>query len=250
MMKHPAVAAVSIAVSLALGACKEEEPAPKAAPKPQVEPAPKPANMIGVSAEDFECDAVATTEQVAEALGVEVVKEDPLIAPPAGLARPCAYSGRLRPAGEGDGAGKELDERAKQRLEAAREEERKRKIEALREENPFISVNQAAQLVDGADSAHVTWSYDIDCRDRALRDAESLMARYQDAPGATEVEVGRRGLDHNNAALLFIDDDAPCYVRVLGPDAEQRLALARLVAAGLTPKNAPLAPPRFARPGE
>ena len=57
-----------------------------------------------------------------------------------------------------------------------------------------------------------------------------------------EVEVGAKGLDHHGQGLIFIDDDAPCYVRVIGPDAANRLALAQLIAKNLTFANAPMSP--------
>ena len=41
---------------------------------------------------------------------------------------------------------------------------------------------------------------------------------------------------------MFIDDDAPCYVRVVGPNAAHRLELARLIAKNLTFANAPMTP--------
>ena len=63
------------------------------------------------------------------------------------------------------------------------------------------------------------------------------------APGAAvDVAVGAKGLDHHGQGLLFIDDDAPCYVRVVGPDAPRRLALAQLIAKNLTFANAPMSP--------
>ena len=34
---------------------------------------------------------------------------------------------------------------------------------------------------------------------------------------AHEVEVGRRALDHHGQGLLFVDDDSPCYVPIVGP---------------------------------
>ena len=62
-------------------------------------------------------------------------------------------------------------------------------------------------------------------------------------PGApTEVDVGAKALDHHGQGLLFIDDDAPCYVRVVGPDSNARLALAKLIAKNLTFQNAPMTP--------
>jgi hypothetical protein len=58
--------------------------------------------------------------------------------------------------------------------------------------------------------------------------------------GATEVEVGRTALDHNGQALIFVDDDTPCYVRVQGPIAEGRLALGQHLARKLSVETAPM----------
>ena len=57
---------------------------------------------------------------------------------------------------------------------------------------------------------------------------------------ATDVDVGARGLDHHGQALIFIDDDAPCYVRVTGPDAVARKELAEVLALALRPATAPM----------
>ncbi len=62
---------------------------------------------------------------------------------------------------------------------------------------------------------------------------------------ASVVQVGARGLDHHGQGLLFIDDDAPCYVRIVGPDSARRLSLAQLVAKNLTFANAPMTPRPF-----
>ena len=62
---------------------------------------------------------------------------------------------------------------------------------------------------------------------------------------AAEVAVGAKGLDHHGQGLIFIDDDAPCYVRVVGPDAARRLELAKLIAKNLTFANAPMTPRPF-----
>jgi hypothetical protein len=85
----------------------------------------------------------------------------------------------------------------------------------------------------------VQWSFDLDCRESALDDAAKLMVTYAESPSATPVRVGESGLDHNNVSLLFIDDNTPCYVRVLGPTAPERLAIATLIAERLTEKTAP-----------
>jgi hypothetical protein len=118
------------------------------------------------------------------------------------------------------------------------------------------------------------WTYDIDCRDSMKQTADALFAQYKRTSGelvaqydhmtdaglvkptdagivlkrpedAVEVEVGAKALDHHGQGLLFIDDDAPCYVRVIGPDAPRRLELAKLVAKNLTFANAPMTPRPF-----
>jgi hypothetical protein len=83
------------------------------------------------------------------------------------------------------------------------------------------------------------WSWDIDCRERAMKDGARLMAEHGTKPGARAVMVGRSGLDHSNSQLIFFDDDAPCYVRVNGPGEAERLSLARAIADGLNRHNAP-----------
>lgn len=83
------------------------------------------------------------------------------------------------------------------------------------------------------------WSWDLDCRERAMDDGARLMAEHASKPGAKAVLVGRSGLDHSGVQLIFFDDDAPCYVRVNGPGEAERLALARAIADGLTRRNAP-----------
>ena len=120
------------------------------------------------------------------------------------------------------------------------------------------------------------WTYDIDCRDGMKQRADALFAQYAAdsaanvaayvaidagpkpakpdpdagppprAPeAAAEVAVGAKGLDHHGQGLLFIDDDAPCYVRVVGNDATKRLELAKLIAKNLTFANAPMTPRPF-----
>ena len=115
------------------------------------------------------------------------------------------------------------------------------------------------------------WTFDIDCREGFKKRADGLFEQYRrtsaelvqsyneladagaikktdagiviHAPvDAVDVQVGAKGLDHHGQGLLFIDDDAPCYVRVVGPDAQRRLLLAQLVAKNLTYANAPMTP--------
>ena len=115
------------------------------------------------------------------------------------------------------------------------------------------------------------WTFDVDCRESYQKLADALFEQYTQTsaelvdryarevgPGKTittdagvalrapeaahEVPVGRRGLDHHGQGILFVDDDAPCYVRVVGPGAERRLAVAQLVARNLREANAPMTP--------
>lgn len=131
-------------------------------------------------------------------------------------------------------------------------------------------------VAEGA--APEAWSFDLDCRDNALATAEKLFAEYtarnlalieqwdastggkvlkddagveQHAVAAPfEVQVGKKALDHHGQAILFVDDNTPCYARVAGPDAERRLLVAKMVAEKLTPATAPMRPRPAAPPGK
>jgi hypothetical protein len=87
----------------------------------------------------------------------------------------------------------------------------------------------------------IAWTLDFDCRKSAREDGERLLTQYATRPGAKPIRVGASGIDIE-PALVFLDDDAPCYVRVVGPERERRVALAHLVAEKLTAKNAPMTP--------
>jgi hypothetical protein len=84
---------------------------------------------------------------------------------------------------------------------------------------------------------------DAGVKDKTIDAGPEPVRRAPEA--ATDVQVGSKGLDHHGQGLLFIDDDAPCYVRVVGPDSARRLALAQLVAKNLTFANAPMTPRPF-----
>jgi hypothetical protein len=172
--------------------------------------------LAGVFADRWECKSVTTPEQIAQLLGA--VKANLMvsaISPPRGVPQPCAYE---------------------------------------------VVMQTEVQA----------WTYDIDCRDGMKQRADALFAQYKKTSSelveaynaaadagikqtdagvavrppeeAVEVDVGAKALDHHGRGLLFIDDDAPCYVRVIGPDAPRRLELAKLVAKNLTFQNAPMTP--------
>jgi len=137
--------------------------------------------------------------------------------------------------------------------------------------HPCVYEVFSGQQTDAGVPITSVWTYDFDCRDNYKKTADALFEEYKkinadmitefdkqadagmmkpnDAgieyhrPGdSKEVPVGAKGLDHRGQGILFIDDDAPCYVRVVGPDADKRLALAQLVAKNLTFQNAPMTP--------
>ena len=185
-------------------------------------PAP-PRPLAGVYPEKWSCDSVATLEALGQLLGGAVKQLDSTMSVPRGVPHPCTYE------------------------------------------------VQAQELE--------YWTFDVDCRDGMKQRADALFAQYKttsqelvqqyeakaDAgvkhsdPGvkhndagaerapelAVEVAVGAKGLDHHGQGLIFIDDDAPCYVRVVGKDAARRLELAKLLAKNLTFANAPMSPRAF-----
>jgi hypothetical protein len=171
--------------------------------------------LAGVYPDSFKCDSVTTLETLGQVLGGKVSQLDSAMSTPRGVPHPCNY------------------------------------------------------VVQAASTEY--WTYDIDCREGMKQRADALFAQYRDdssamvqqyntladagaikptdagiaihAPDpATEVAVGAKGLDHHGQGLIFIDDDAPCYVRIVGPDSARRLELAKLVAKNLTFANAPMTP--------
>ena len=173
--------------------------------------------LAGVYPDKFKCESILSLDAVGQLLGGSARPLDGAMAPPRGIASPCNY-----------------------------------------------------QLTLAGNVAEY-WTFDFDCRDGMKRRADALFAQYTlgsstmvdqynalaDAGGikptdagiairaperAVEVDVGAKGLDHHGQGLIFIDDDAPCYVRVVGPDAQRRLLLAKAIAKNLTFANAPMTP--------
>ncbi len=183
------------------------------------------APLVGVEPAKFRCDSLLSEAQLADITHGSVRVIEGSMPPPDGTAAPCTYV-----------------------VETAR----------------------------GSATSTAAWSFDIDCRTGARDRADALFTQYRadstmlveaaaveqlkprpkPAPGqpaapppnpnavglAVDVEVGARGLDHHGQALIFIDDDAPCYVRVTGPDAAARKELAELLAIALRPTTAPMSP--------
>lgn len=199
----------------ALVGCKSDA----AGPKEKKTKTDEVTQLAGVWPERFKCDTITSDEALGALLGGTVKQIDNPIQMSRGLAQPCKY-----------------------------------------------------EVVDSA-GAMSLWSYDFDCRDNFKTTADTLFEQYKqrnddqiakwnelsdagalkpnDAgmsikpPGVPkEVQVGAKALDHHGNSLLFIDDDAPCYVRVSGLDEEKRLELGKLIAKNLTFMNAPMEPRR------
>jgi hypothetical protein len=199
---------------LPLVACSSDAAPPEA--KPTDGPRGK---VAGVFPDKFECTTIVSNDTLAQTLGGNVRRIDGPIQMQRGLPKPCSYE---------------------------------------------VSTDPPA-----------VWTYDLDCRDGYKQRADGLFKQYKEQtasrieeynrvsdagmpkapkgakdaaielkqPGAfSEVAVGAKALDHNDQGLLFIDDDAPCYVRVVGPDAAKRLELSKLIVKQLTFVNAPMDP--------
>jgi hypothetical protein len=201
-----------IALCLLGGACKNDGSA-GTAEKKGTEPSKQ---LAGVYPEKFQCDSILKVDQIGQLLGGTAHALDSASAVPRGIAHPCNYE---------------------------------------------VTVNNAAEY----------WTFDFDCRDNAKQRADKLFEQYKTGSSdiieqydaladagavkandagtsiarpdpAVEVDVGAKGLDHHGQGLIFVDDDAPCYVRIVGPEAARRLVLARAIAKNLTFANAPMTP--------
>jgi hypothetical protein len=197
----------------AVGACKTD---PGSAGSKEVTPDEPVGKLAGVWPKDFQCSSIAAPAALTQLLGGEVKQAESPMTSPKGVAAPCVY-------------------------------------EVLR------------------DNMVELWQFDFDCRDNYKTLFEKLVEQYKrqntemiadwnyradaglfkptdagaeyNRPGdPVDVQIGAQGLDHHGTATIFLDDDAPCYVRVAGKDGARRLELAKLVAKNLTFQNAPMTP--------
>ena len=181
-------------------------------------PTDKPPKLAGVYPAEFKCESIATLAAVGSVLGGTAEALPSASSVPKGVAPPCGY-----------------------------------------------------QIT--TPTAQVYWTFDFDCRANYKKTADALFEQYAQTSAdlvtawnaasdagikptdagieirapepSAPVDVGAKGLDHHGRGLIFIDDDAPCYVRVVGTDTARRLELARLVAKNLTFANAPMTPRSF-----
>jgi hypothetical protein len=212
-------------VLVALAGCKNDG---AAASDP---PVAAPRALAGVYPEQWRCDSVAPLGTLGELLGGAVKPIDSALSVPRGLPHPCNYEVSAR---ELEYWSFDVDCRdgMKQRADALFEQYRttSRELVEQYDAQADAGVKPGSAGKHGAHGAH-----------DAHADGDAGVEARPPAP-AVEVSVGAKGLDHHGQGLIFIDDDAPCYVRVVGKDAARRLELARLLARNLTFANAPMTP--------
>lgn len=106
----------------------------------------------------------------------------------------------------------------------------------------YRQLGAETEVLDGAPApAQRMWSIRYDCRESYVpittKEMEHLVSE-----GATRVNVGKWGVEDRDARLIFIDDDAPCTVTVVGPGSAERIAIGNVVGRKLTLKTAPMTP--------
>jgi hypothetical protein len=180
--------------------------------------------------EQWRCDSVATLGALGQVLGGAVKPVDSALSVPRGLPHPCNY----------EVSGRELEywsfdvdcrDGMKQRADALFEQYKTTSRELV---DQYEALADAGAQKGSAGKPHLA-------AHAGHADGDAGVELHAPSP-AVEVAVGAKGLDHHGQGLIFIDDDAPCYVRVVGKDAARRLELARLLAKNLTFANAPMTP--------
>jgi hypothetical protein len=186
----------------------------KDAPPPTATKMTTTARVAGIEPDVWKCETVATPDALAALLGGPVHALDSAIAPPRGVPHPCNYVVDTAP-------------QQSWTFDVYCRDDYKQQADAL-----FAQYR--------ADSDDLTTRFDSAAKAGALKNDAGVT--YIAPERAADVAVGAKGLDHHGRGLIFIDDDAPCFVRVVGIDAGKRLDLAKLLAKNLTYANAPMTP--------
>jgi hypothetical protein len=182
----------------------------------QKKPTESGRKLAGVYPEKFACDSIMTLEALGQTLTGSAHVLDSAMSVPRGLPHPCNYE--VTVAGQAEYWTFDFDCRDgyKQRADALFEQYRTGSTEHIEQYNAMLDAG-------------------------AVKPNDAGISTKAPDP-AVEVNVGAKALDHHGQGLIFIDDDAPCYVRVIGPDAARRLDLAKEIAKNLTFANAPMTP--------
>lgn len=198
--------------------------------------------MVGISPSEFRCDVLATDEQMAELLGAPTRRVESAATASNGMASPCNYLTTRAGAASAEAWTFDMDCRDNMLTRA-------NALFAQYERTSAELVGMAANVKADAEAGRPARNPAPGSSSSASSSSTGggAAGNAPDKPRARpelarQIDVGARGLDHHGQGLLFIDDDAPCYVRVVGPDGERRLALARHLAAALKPATAPMSP--------
>jgi hypothetical protein len=207
--------------------CSSDSPA--AAPAPPA--ATNKTAVVGVFPDQFTCDSVAPPDELARALGGAARAVDSSTQSGGDIPRPCNY---VVDAATGPEAWTfDLDCRPGYDKTAAKlfEQYAATSQEAVDQYNGALDAGHLLQVDAGK-------PVELEAGQKPADAAPPIKV-----PEASHVvQVGKKALDHHGQGLIFVDDDAPCYVRVMGPDAARRLALAQVIAKNLTPARAPMTP--------
>lgn len=201
---------------LLIAACSSDASTPKDKPVD-----PPPGKMAGVFPDRFDCTTIVSIETLATMLGGNIRKvEGPMSAGARGVPKPCEYEVQSDPP-------------AKYQYDFDCRDNYKQSADALFKQYKEQNAARIEEYNRASDAGPPP---------KAPKGAEDAAVEMKQPNPPQEVAVGAKGLDHNDQGILFIDDDAPCYVRVYGPDPAKRLELAKLVSKNLTFANAPMNP--------
>jgi hypothetical protein len=188
--------------------------------------------LAGIYPENFRCDSIATEDALGGLLAGPVRRLDSPSSIPRGVPHPCTYEVQRQPQPEYWTFDFDCRDGYKQRADALFDQYTRTSSELVEQYNV---ASDAAPVPDPEPK-----------KKEPKKDMDAGIDAPQRAPEeASAVQVGAKGLDHHGQGLLFIDDDAPCYIRVVGPDKDRRFALAQHIAKNLTFANAPMSPRPF-----
>jgi hypothetical protein len=211
---------------IALAACKGADSG-----EPQKKTAEPERKLAGIYPEYFKCDTIATTDTLASVLGAPARQIDNPASPARGTPHPCVYEVS---AAQPEVWTFDFDCRDNMKVTA----------DALFAQYTKTSGELVVAYNEASDAGPVPGlKVDAGTKDKTIDAGPERVMRAPEQ--ATVVQVGAKALDHHGQGLLFIDDDAPCYVRIVGPDSTRRLALAQVIAKSLTFANAPMTPRPF-----
>ncbi|MBA3454397.1 MAG: hypothetical protein H0T42_14990 [Deltaproteobacteria bacterium] len=207
-------------------ACKSEDSG-----EPQKKTAEPERKLAGVYPEYFKCDSVATADALTGVLGAPVRQIENPASVARGTPHPCVY--------EVSAAQPEV-----WTFDFDCRDNMKKTADALFAQYTKTSGELVAHYNIASDAGPVPGvKIDAGTKDKTIDAGPEIVRRAPEESAV--VQVGAKALDHHGQGLLFIDDDAPCYVRIVGPDSARRLSLAQLVAKNLTFANAPMTPRPF-----